>query len=199
MDLLKSIREIGFFEVGNNLTKVLDSGAVWSRAGEMMPLPDKNVADNIEKIVKWIASFEKSKYLFLSPEIVLIERLAELCPQQEAMMLVPCDMEKDAHIRLQDNCPRHMKTFLLKEPFFPEDFYPRNGIIVVCGYLAGGRIMVLPETYRMIDHYFGTFHGRKIFIPYVELTEGVRYGGWLEASMDKFSGIWRSGEWQKQL
>lgn len=194
MDLMKSIREIGCFEVSSNLTKVLDSEDVWAKAGEMMPLTDKNVVDNIEKIARWMVSFGKSKYLFLNPEIALIERLAVLRPQQEAMMLVPCDMEEDVRIRLQNNRPRNMKTLLLEEPFFPEKFYPGNGIIVVCGYLAGGRIMVLPETYRMIDHYFSVFYGKKVFVPYAELTEGIRYGGWLEASLDKFSRIWRDEE-----
>lgn len=194
MDLLKSVREIGFFEMGRNLTKVLDSKDIWSKAGAAMPLPETNLADNIEKIARWLASFGKSQYLFLTPEIALIEHLAALCPQQEAMILVPCDMEEDVHARLRDNLPKCMKTSLLEEPFFPEGFYPGNGIIVACGYLACGRIMALPETYRMIDHYFAGFYGKKVFIPYAELAEGVRYGGWLEVSTEKFNKIWSDGK-----
>ena len=53
--------------------------------------------------------------------------------------------------------------------------------------------MVLPETYRMIDHYVGGFYGKKVFVPYTELAEGARYGGWLEVSADKFNQIWRVG------
>ncbi len=194
MDLLKSVREIGFFETGGNLTRVLDSEAVWSKAGAMMPLPEPDLADNVEKVAKWLASFGKDKYLFLTPEIALIERLAALCPQQEAIILLPCDMEAEVRIRLGNNLPRQMKTSLLEEPFFPEAFYPGNGIIVICGYLAGGRTIVLPETYRMIDHYAGGFYGKKVFVPYTELSEGTRYGGWMESSEDKFSRIWRDGE-----
>jgi len=192
MNLLKAVREIGFFEMSVNLTKVLDSAAVWSKAGALLPLPEAALADNIEKIAKWLASFGKSKYLFLTPEIALIERLAALCPQQEAMLLVSSDMEEDVCTRLKNNLPKRMKTSLLEEPFFPEGFYPQNGIIVACGYLAGGRAMVLPETYRMIDHYVGSFYGKKVFVPYTELAESTRYGGWLETSADKFGGIWRT-------
>lgn len=54
--------------------------------------------------------------------------------------------------------------------------------------------MVLPETYRMIDHYFGGFYGKKVFVPYAELAEGVRYGGWLEVSTEKFNRIWSDGK-----
>lgn len=194
MDLLKSVREIGFFEMSVNLAKVLKSEAVWSKAGAAMPLPETSLVDDIERIVQWLSSFGKNKYLFLTPEIALIEHLAALCPQQEAVMLVPCGTEEDVRTRLKNNLPKQMRTSLLEEPFFPEGFYPHNGIIVACGYLAGGRVMVLPETYRMINHYIGGFYGQKVFIPYTELAEGVRYDGWLEASGDKFSRIWRGRE-----
>lgn len=193
MDLLKAAREIGFFEMSTNLTKVLDSEAVWSKAGAVMPLPETDLADKVEKIAQWLASFGKSKYLFLTPEIALLEHLAALCPRDEAIILVPCDMEEEIRTRLKDNLPKGMKTSLLEEPFFPEAFYPRNGIIVTCGYLASGRAMVLPETYRMIDHYVRGFYGKKAFVPYTELAEGARYSGWLEVSADKFNRIW-SGE-----
>lgn len=192
MDLLKSVREIGFFEMGINLTRVLNSEAVWPKAGAIMPLPEMGLTDNIRKIAEWLASFGKSKYMFLTPELALIEHLAVLCPEQEAIMAVSSDMEKDIRIRLRNNRPKHMRTLLLEEPFFPKGFYPQNGIIVACGYLAGGRAMVLPETYRMIDHYVGGFYGKKVFVPYTELAESTRYGGWLEASVDKFSRIWRN-------
>ena len=40
MDMLKTVREIGFFETGCNLVKVIDSKDVQAKAGEVMPLPD---------------------------------------------------------------------------------------------------------------------------------------------------------------
>lgn len=193
MDLLKSVREIGFFEMGVNLTRVLNSEAVWTKAGAIMPLPEIGLLDNVGRIAEWLASFGKSKYMFLTPELALIEHLAALCPGQEAIMVVSSDTEEEVRMRLQNNLPKHMRTLLLEEPFFPEEFYPQNGIIVACGYLAGGRAMVLPEIYRMIDHYVGGFYGKKVFVPYTELAEGTRYDGWLEASVDKFSRIWRDG------
>lgn len=51
--------------------------------------------------------------------------------------------------------------------------------------------MVLPETYRMIDHYSG-FLGKKVFVPYVELEDAVRYEGWMEVSRDRFNTVWRT-------
>ena len=47
--------------------------------------------------------------------------------------------------------------------------------------------MVLPETYRMIEHYNSGFWGKKVFVPYVELPDAVRYDEWLEICNEKIS------------
>lgn len=190
MEILKTVRDIGFFETGRNLIQVLDSGAVRAQVGATMPLPAPNLADVMERITEWLSAFGKKKYLFLTPEIALVELLAAQDPEREAILMVPCGME-EVRARLENNLPRQMRTSLLEEPFFPKEFYPDNGIIIGCGYLAGNRAMVLPETYRMIDHYAAGFYGKKVFVPYAELSEGIRYEGWIEVSAEKFSGSWR--------
>ena len=191
MDMLKTVREIGFFETGCNLAEVIGSEDVQAKAGVVMPLPERKFADSVPDIAAWLAAFGKEKYMLLSPEIALVDKLAERKPDAEAIMLIPCDMDPEVKERLKGNIPRSMKVSLLEEPYFPKAFYPGNGILVICGYLAGGRMMVLPETYRMIDHYSG-FWGRKVFIPYVELTEAVRYNGWMEVGNEKITAIWRN-------
>ena len=191
MDMLRTVREIGFWETGYNLEKVLKSDAVRRKAGETLPLPDKDVMDSIERIAAHLVELGKRKYMFLTPEIAVIEKLAALDNRgSEAMILVPCDMETEVKERLYDNLPGGMKVFLLEEPYFPKDFLPGNGVLIACGYITGDKAMVLAETYRMIDHY-RDFRGKKIFIPYVEMEGGVRYTGWKEISTDKFSMIWR--------
>lgn len=191
MDMLKTVREIGFFETGCNLAKVINSKDVQTKAGTIMPLPDPALADSISDIVEWLVTFGKEKYMFLSPEISIVDELAVKNPNDEAIILIPCDMEQEVKERLKGNVPKSMKVSLLEEPYFPELFYPGNGILIICGYLAGGRMMVLPETYRMMDHYSG-FWGKKVFVPYVELSDAVRYEGWMEIGSDKVSVIWRN-------
>lgn len=191
MDMLKTVREIGFFETGNNLVEVLSSADVQAKAGEVMPLPGKELTENTSRIADWLAAFGKHKYMLFTPEIHLIDYLAKNGAENEAIILVPCDMEKEIKDRLSVNLPKGMRVSLLEEPYFPEEFYPGNGLVVACGYMAGGRLMVLPETYRMIDHYSG-FLGKKVFVPYVELEDAVRYEGWMEVSRDRFNTVWRT-------
>lgn len=190
MDMLKNVREIGFFETGKNVVEVLHSEDVLNKVGATMPLPEETLIEDMEKIADWLNGFGKKKYMFLTPEIALIEQLAERNAKRESIILLPCDMEEEVKRRIKDNTPKQMKVHLLHEPFFPKEFYPGNGISIACGYIAGDRYMVLPETYRMIEHYEG-FLGKKVFIPYTEFDEPVRYEGWIEVGDDKFSNVWR--------
>lgn len=191
MDILKTVREIGFFETSCNLAEVLESSDIWAKAGSMMPLPEHDVCRSVNDISESLAAFGKEKYMFLSPEIAVIDKLAEKKPGKEAVILLPCDMDPDVKERVKANIPKSMNVYLLEEPYFPDAFYPGNGIIVICGYLAGGKMMVLPETYRMIEHYSG-FWGKKVFVPYVELPDAVRYDEWLEICNEKISILRRS-------
>lgn len=191
MDMQKTAREIGLFETGINLSKVCNSTDVIQKVGASMPLPDEDIANRVPKIAAWLHSFGKSKYMFLTPEIALIEEMTKLSNQEEVIVAIPCDLEGEAKERLRNNLPRGIEVTVLEEPYFPQSFFPGNGLMVVCGYSAGGRPMVLPDTYRMVEHYSG-FLGKKVFIPYKELETAARYDGWLEVSQQRLSTKWRS-------
>ncbi len=191
MDMQKTAREIGLFETGINLATVCKSDDVIHKVGASMPLPDEDIADRLPQIATWLHSFGKSKYMFLTPEIALIEEMSKFSSQSEVIVAIPCDLEEEAKERLRNNLPRGIEVTILEEPFFPQAFFPGNGLVVVCGYSAGGRPMVLPDTYRMVEHYSG-FLGKKVFVPYKELDTAARFDGWLEVSQQRLSTKWRS-------
>lgn len=191
MDMQKTAREIGLFETGINLSKVCNSTDVIQKVGASMPLPDEEIANRVPQIATWLHSFGKSKYMFLTPEIALIEEMSKYSNQEEIIIAIPCDLEEEAKERLRNNLPRDIEVTILEEPYFPQSFFPGNGLMVVCGYAADGRSMVLPDTYRMVEHYSG-FLGKKVFIPYRELDTAARYEGWLEVSQQRLSTKWRS-------
>lgn len=189
MDMQKTAREIGLFETGINLSRVCNSADVIQKVGASMPLPDGDIADQIPQIAAWLHGFGKNKYMFLTPEIALIEEMSKLSNQEEVIIAIPCDLEGEAKERLRNNLPRGIEVTILEEPYFPQSFFPGNGLMVVCGYSAGGRPMVPPDTYRMVEHYSG-FLGKKVFIPYKELETAARYDGWLEVSQQRLSTKW---------
>jgi hypothetical protein len=196
MDAIKTVREIGTFMANENIVKFLTSEDVRSKVGAVMPLPSSDFLEYMNNAAEWIASFGKSKYMFFSPEIALIEKLPSCKDRTESIIMAPCDMDHEIKSRLKENLPRNMKVVLLDETKYPEsvgiDFRPRNGIIVISGYLAGERIMVLPETYRLINSYGNGFMGKTVFVPYTTIHESTRYADWLEVGADKFNEIWRN-------
>lgn len=195
MDMQKTAREIGLFETAANIAAVRGSGDVQAKVGASMPLPDADILNNIRSVAEWLISFHKKKYLFMTPEIALAEAMAELADNDdndtEMIFSVPCNMDAEAKERLKNNLPSNIKVSILEEPFFPSDFSPGNGMIVVCGYAAGDRAMVLSDTYRLIEHYNG-FRGKRAFAPYCELPSANRYDGWLEVGQQRIDFRWRT-------
>lgn len=192
MDIQKTAREIGLFETAVNLAKVSNSADVIQKVGASMPLPDEGIGVRVGQVAEWLLSFGKSKYMFLTPEIALIEEMGNQSNSKtEVIIAVPCDLEQEARERLNNNFPHGVVVTVLEEPYFPQSFFPGNGMMVISGYLGGERAMVLPDTYRMVEHY-SSFLGKRVFVPYKELDAAIRYDGWMEISQQRLSAKWRS-------
>ncbi len=191
MDVRKTAREIGLFETAINLSFVINSEEVIQKVGASMPLPDENIADMVGKTAEWLLSFGKSKYMFFMPEIALIEEIIRRGKDNtEIIIAVPCDLDQEAKERLRNNLPHGDKVAILEEPYFPQSFYPSNGLMVISGYIGGNRPMVLADSYRMVEHY-GSFLGKTVFVPYTELDTATRYDDWMEISRQRISAEWR--------
>lgn len=194
MDMQKTAREIGLFETAINLAKVGYSQDVIQKVGASMPLPSEDILDRAKTAAEWLVRFGKRKYMFLTPEIALMDEMKELIDDDtEIILAIPSDMEHEAKDRLSNNLPQGMVVTVLEEPFFPESFLPGDSMLVICGYLGGGRAMALSDTFRMAEHY-KCFLGKKVFVPYTELNAASRYDGWMELRQQKFSAIWREQE-----
>lgn len=191
MDIQKTVREIGLFETAVNLAQVSDSADVLHKVGDSIPLPNSDIEERIDNIAKWLLKFRKNKYMFFTPEIAIAEQMAKEADNDiEIIISIPCDMEIETKERLKNNLPRGTTVTVLEEPYFPTGFFPGNGMMVVCGYSASDRAMILSDTYRMVEHYSG-FLGKKVFVPYVELSSALRYEGWMEVNQQRISMKWR--------
>lgn len=193
MDVRMTAKEIGLFETAANLAAVRGSAAVVQKAGTAMPLPSAGIEEETGRAARRLLASGKKKFLFLTPEIALAERMLACSGDREILFLMPCDMEPGARKRLEHNLPggagrngagNNTRVRLLEEPYFPRDFFPGNSLMVVCGYCGGKRPMVMAETYRLLEHYSG-FRGEKLFVPYVQLEQAVRFDGWMEVSAER--------------
>ena len=191
MDSLKTSRELGLFEAAHNISLVSDSLEVCEKVEQSMPMPGVDFAPRITQAVDYLLSFGKCNLMFLSPEIALVEEIAKRkIPGMHVVLTLPGDMDLDARARLLNNIPEGISVQFLEENYFP-GFRPSNGMVVSFGYMAGERLMVLPECYRCIEKYHPKFYGRKVFVPYVVQEDAARFGEWLEVNQNNFSDIWR--------
>lgn len=189
--MLDTARVIGFFEAGVNLVEVCKSSEVIMKVGATMPLPDENIKMGIDRIAEWLLEFEKNQIMYLSPEIALIDAIeAQKHKDIHHIIALPSDLDIDTKEMINNNLPKGANVTVLDEPFFPQNFYPSNGLIVISGYSGGDRAMVLHDTYRMVEHY-GGFLGKKVFVPYKELDVASRYDGWMEVNSQRISEKWR--------
>lgn len=191
MDSIKTSRELGFFEAARNISLVSDSQEVCTKVEQTMPMPGADFAPRISQVVDYILSFGKPNLMFLSPEIALVEEIAKRkIPGMHVVLTLPGDMDPDSRARLYTNIPEGISVQFLEENYFP-GFRPSNGMVVSFGYMAGERLMVLPEGYRCIEKYHPKFYGRKVFVPYVVRENAARFGEWLEVNQNNFTDVWR--------
>lgn len=191
MDIQRTAREIGLFETAINLAKVKDSADVIQKVGVSMPLPDDDIDSRTDQAARWLCEYGKKKYFFLTPEIALIDAMSRIADKStEIIIAVPFNLESDAKERLGGNLPHGLNVTLSEEPCFPPSFFPSNGMMVICGYLGNDRAMVMPDTYRMAEHYH-RFPGRRVFLPYREMDIAVRFEGWIEIDPQRLSDKWR--------
>ena len=191
MDMRKTAGEIGLMEAAINLAKVRNSEDIIWKVGQSMPLPDDDIEERVDQIAQWLLSSGKTTYMLLTPEIALADAMARHSEagSLEIIMAITSNMDEEARERLNNNLPRTVSVKTLDEPYFAP-LIPRNGMIVVCGYCGGDRLMVMDDTYRMVEHY-SSFLGKKVFIPYVELDGATRYDGWMELNPTRISATWR--------
>lgn len=191
MDIIKTVREIGLFEAARNLSMAADSLDVRNKIEESMPMPQGDFAAWISATVDHLLKYGKHKILLLSPEIALLEEFAaRKVSGIRVILAIPCDMDPESKARLRNNIPTGILVQILDEPYFPETFTPANGMIVSFGYMASDRLMVLPECYRMTEHY-GGFWGEKVYVPFVIRKDSVRFGNWMEINPSKFTDVWK--------
>ena len=103
MDMHRTAKEIGLFLTAINLVAVIDSPDVQDKVGASMPLPDSDTEKKVSDIAKWLTGFGKRKYMFLTPEIALIEELLRQTDNKaEVTIAIPCDL--DAWCKATPSC-----------------------------------------------------------------------------------------------
>jgi hypothetical protein len=192
MDVRKMFsRGMGLIDLGIICDKFRDSLDVRRDVEAFMPFPDTHMSPRVKMQADHLCDLNKQKYMILGPEFSLIEEMAKNSRAKEIEIIVtlPVSLEDEDRERICNNIPHGVHVEVLSETFFPKSFFPKNGVIVVPGYMSASRAMVMSETYRMVEHYSG-FWGKRIFVPYRVLDEACRYPGWWQIDQFGVSDRW---------
>ncbi len=179
IDISQMICEIGLLETICMMQKVgfdnIDE-RVLSCIPATVSLSD--VGQRLSHITECVMESGKQDILLLSPEIALLERCSSRS-NVRFRIIIPRDMDEDVASRVKCNIPNTMSVSFIDEPFYPSGFYPSNGLIMAFGFQNGDRAMLLPSTYRILEHYRG-FMGRKVFVPINGRGQCIRAAAWVE-------------------
>ena len=191
-DLRKAAMEIGIMQQAVNLSEVHNSQEILTRVVEYMPMPNDKISLRINTIAQWLISFGKERYLFLIPEISLAKAMLELThsSEMELYFIIPSTMDGETKERIENNLPKGVRMLYEHDSLW--DFFPRNTMIVISGYLGRDHLMILEDTYRLTEQHCKSFYGIKAFVPYVELSSAIRYDGWMELGYERVNAIWRA-------
>ena len=129
MNIREIVKEVGYFETSLNLLPALGSADAAERIAADMPLPSADIGERIEAYAKGIAKKGKKKIFLLTPEIALIEKLAEYPENIESVLIVlPSDMDPEMCERIGKNLLKTVDIQLIREPFFRRIFLRKTAL-----------------------------------------------------------------------
>ena len=191
MDIQMALRELGIYEIAADIAKFATSESVNQKVGAYMPLPSDDIEERAAFIAKSLLASGKTKFLFFHPEIAIIDEHSKNTKSHiEVYIPVPYELDNDSIERLSNNFPRNLDVRVIEERSIARYIHPGDGIMVTTGYIANGRLMVLPDTYIMFEN-SRKIKCRKVFASYVELNTALRYEGWVEMKSESITEIRR--------
>ena len=124
MDIRGIVKEIGYFETVRNLQYVDSRSEAVRRVLSEMPLPSESAEETISKCTEMIRKKRKKKIFFLTPEIALIEKLAEHPDGIETILIaLPSDLDEEICGRIgNESDERYGYPSRSKNPFFRKSF-----------------------------------------------------------------------------
>lgn len=184
MNLQRTIAEIGLLEIGRIVARFTERGIVSPFLPVMKP---EEMNKQIERLATEIFALNKRYLFMMTPEIALLESLADNKWAGTVIIAIPRDADRESSDRIQANIPAGVDVSFLYEGEFPENFIPENGAILCGGFtIHGTQYKVLPSSYRMMCLY-KQFEGRRVLVSAFPSEADVPELGWINADTDFFT------------
>ena len=176
-DLKSNIGETGLFKTFSVLNKYKEDEVLLDKVSMDVPLVDVDVDKIAMRVKNELCKLRKKRFLFLTPEIAIIEQFAEKDGVEEIIVSLPTDYPMETYERICNNMPRNIKVSFITEIEIPENFSITDSAIVAFGCYDGDRALLLNKTTRMLEKY-RSFYGCKILAACGKNISGLCPAGW---------------------
>ena len=186
---MKNIRsntaETGVVETLANLHRYSDIPEIIEKAELYLPIPQKEDTPDADSIANSLSALGKSRMLFLTPEIAVVEKLAKYGTVKQIVVCLPSSYDEDTCQRIAANMPQGVEISFIRENEIPHNFVPSRDAIVAFGFYDNGRGLILSSNYRMMERY-KAFYGSRVLVNCGRQVSACRPVGWAPVNVSEF-------------
>jgi len=180
-----NVTETGILETLCILNNHKSDYEIISNASLYLPIPRDDIHSKVDEIVDNLCRLKKEKFLFLTPEIAIIEKLCNTDTVKEIFVCLPSDYNEETYERIFNNKPSGIKVTFIKENEIPLNFTGNNAAIIGFGFCDKERAIILNHNYRMMERY-KSFYGYRILVSCGKDMSNSRPIGWTPINIYTF-------------
>lgn len=179
MDFPALSREIGVAELVCCVANCADEATQREAARFLPAVSADGLQTRLAALARAIVAAGWQQVLLLSPETMLVEKLALAGFPGRLVVCVPREVDELASQRIRRNVPAGIDVGFIEEGAFPARFLPGRAAVLALGCGDGQRACLPASTVRMLEYYAG-FSGQRALASLGCGLSGERPLGWVE-------------------
>ncbi len=186
MNLMDTIDEIGIFETNTQLVKYATNSELMNDIAQYIPIVSNlSMIKNVDYVIKRILNLQKRNIMFLSNEILILEKLLNYNSCFDNIIVVLSNnLKKSQKENIIKNSPSKFISYI-NELDYPTIIKPKDSVIISFGYKDNKKCLLTKNNYRTLDVY-KDFLGEMVFVNCFENDVKERVKNWVSINEDKY-------------
>lgn len=186
MNLMDTIDEIGIFETNTQLVKYATNSELMNDIAQYIPIVSNlSMIKNVDCVIKRILNLQKRNIMFLSNEILILEKLLNYNSCFDNIIVVLSNnLKKSQKENIIKNSPSKFINYI-NELDYPTIIKPKDSVIISFGYKDNKKCLLTKNNYRTLEVY-KDFLGEMVFVNCFENDVKERVKNWVSINEDKY-------------
>lgn len=186
MNLMDTIDEIGIFETNTQLVKYATNSELMNDIAQYIPIVSNlSMIKNVDYVIKRILNLQKRNIMFLSNEILILEKLLNYNSCFDNIIVVLSNnLKKSQKENIIKNSPSKFISYI-NELDYPTIIKPKDSVIISFGYKDNKKCLLTKNNYRTLEVY-KDFLGEMVFVNCSENDVKERVKNWVSINEDKY-------------